>query len=81
MAEELKVQIDKRLMRRAFERAAQSYDQAAVLQREVSQRMLERLDLIKLTPALILDAGAGHRPRSPAHGPRDTRADRGGRRL
>ncbi|MHB1232795.1 MAG: malonyl-ACP O-methyltransferase BioC [Burkholderiales bacterium] len=59
MAEELKVQIDKRLMRRAFERAAQSYDQAAVLQREVNQRMLERLDLMKLTPALILDAGAG----------------------
>jgi malonyl-CoA O-methyltransferase len=59
MAEELSVYIDKRLMRRAFERAAQSYDQAAVLQREVSQRMLERLDLVKLTPALILDAGSG----------------------
>ena len=59
MAEELSVHIDKRLMRRAFERAAQSYDQAAVLQREVSQRMLDRLDLVKLTPALILDAGSG----------------------
>jgi len=55
----MKVQIDKCLMRRAFERAAQSYDQAAVLQREVNQRMLERLDLMKLAPALILDAGAG----------------------
>ena len=59
MAEELSVHIDKRLMRRAFERAAQSYDQAAVLQREVSQRMLERLDLVKLNPTLILDVGCG----------------------
>jgi len=59
MAEELSMHIDKRLMRRAFERAAQSYDQAAVLQREVSQRMLERLDLVKLNPTLILDVGSG----------------------
>ena len=63
MAEELSVHvatktIDKRLMRRAFERAAQSYDQAAVLQREVSQRMLECLDLVKLIPRVILDAGS-----------------------
>lgn len=59
MAEELSMRIDKHLMRRAFDRAAHSYDQAAVLQREVSSRMLERLDLVKLAPALILDAGAG----------------------
>lgn len=59
MAEDLPVQIDKRLMRRAFEHAAHSYDQAAVLQREVSQRMLERLDWIKLDPDWVLDAGAG----------------------
>jgi malonyl-CoA O-methyltransferase len=59
MAEELSVHIDKRLMRRAFERAAQSYDSAAVLQREVSQRMLERLDLVKLNPTRILDVGCG----------------------
>ena len=59
MAEDLPVQIDKRLMRRAFEHAAHSYDQAAVLQREVNQRMLERLDWIKLDPQCVLDAGAG----------------------
>lgn len=56
---EIKVQVDKRLVRRAFERAAASYDQAAVLQREVADRMLERLDYIKLDPTRILDAGAG----------------------
>lgn len=59
MAEDLRVQIDKRLMRRAFEHAAHSYDQAAVLQREVNQRMLERLDWVKLDPHWVLDAGAG----------------------
>lgn len=52
-------QIDKRQMRRAFSRAAAGYDAAAVLQREVCARMLERLDYIKLQPARILDAGSG----------------------
>jgi malonyl-CoA O-methyltransferase len=52
-------EIDKRAVRRAFSRAAQHYDAAAVLQREVCGRMLERLDCIKLQPARILDAGCG----------------------
>ena len=51
--------IDKLQVRRAFSRAARDYDAAAVLQREVCQRMLERLDYIKLQPARILDAGSG----------------------
>jgi malonyl-CoA O-methyltransferase len=51
--------IDKRRMRRAFNRAAAGYDAAAVLQREVCVRMLERLAYIKLQPARILDAGSG----------------------
>lgn len=51
--------LDKTLLRRAFERAAQSYDEAALLQREVGARMLERLDLLRLAPQLILDIGAG----------------------
>lgn len=50
---------DKRLMRRAFARAALRYDAAAVLQREIGQRLLERLDYIRLQPARILDVGAG----------------------
>ncbi len=52
-------QFDKRLLRRSFERAAQTYDAAAVLQHEVCRRMDERLDLIKHRPAVILDAGSG----------------------
>jgi malonyl-CoA O-methyltransferase len=59
MNEEVRVQVDKRLVRKAFERAAKSYDAAAVLQREVADRMLERLDYMKLDPMRVLDAGAG----------------------
>ena len=51
--------IDKKQMRRAFDRAAAGYDSAAVLQREVCSRMLERLEYIKLQPERILDAGSG----------------------
>ena len=51
--------LDKLMVRRSFERAAASYDAAAVLQNEVCRRMLARLDYIKLAPATILDAGSG----------------------
>ncbi|MFZ5555165.1 MAG: malonyl-ACP O-methyltransferase BioC [Pseudomonadota bacterium] len=52
-------QVDKRQVRLAFDRAAGSYDRAAVLQREVADRMLERLEYIRLAPGTILDAGCG----------------------
>ena len=51
--------IDKRALRRAFSRAALQYDAAAVMQREVCRRMLERLDYIKQKPATVLDVGSG----------------------
>jgi malonyl-CoA O-methyltransferase len=51
--------IDKIQVRRAFNHAAAGYDAAAVLQREVCARMLERLQYIKLQPERILDAGSG----------------------
>jgi len=51
--------ISKRKVRRAFDRAADSYDAAAVLQQEVCSRLLEKLEYIKLSPRLILDAGVG----------------------
>jgi malonyl-CoA O-methyltransferase len=51
--------LDKRRLRHAFERAAAGYDRAAVLQREVCDRMLSRLNYIKYTPNTILDAGSG----------------------
>jgi len=51
--------VDKRQLRRSFERAAESYDAAAVLQNEICRRMLERLDYIKLEPEWVVDAGSG----------------------
>jgi malonyl-CoA O-methyltransferase len=51
--------IDKARVRHSFNRAASGYDAAAVLQSEVRQRLLSRLDLVKLAPRRILDAGAG----------------------
>jgi len=51
--------LNKQLVRSAFDQAATRYNSAAVLQREVGQRILERLDLIRVKPQRILDAGAG----------------------
>lgn len=47
-------------IRRAFSRAAHSYDTNAVLQHEVEQRLLESLDYLgDRIPRVILDVGAG----------------------
>ena len=51
--------VDKSAVRRSFDRAAVSYDAAAVLQAEIASRMLERLSYIRLDPSVILDAGCG----------------------
>ena len=50
---------DPRAVRRAFGRAAATYDTAAALQREVGGRLAERLDVVKLVPRTVLDAGCG----------------------
>ncbi len=52
-------ELDPRAVRRAFGRAAATYDEAAVLQREVGARLAGRLDVVKLAPGTILDAGCG----------------------
>ena len=49
---------DTRQVRRAFSRAAGSYDQAAALQHEVESRLLESLDYFERRPAEALAAGA-----------------------
>jgi len=51
--------IDKSQARASFEKAADSYDGAAVLQRQTAEEMLERLELVKLQPEVILDIGCG----------------------
>ena len=51
--------LDKQAMRQSFDRAASSYDQHAVLQREVESRLLERIEFQRLEPCMILDLGSG----------------------
>jgi len=50
---------DTRQVRRAFARAAASYEAHAVLQHEVERRLLERLDYLDTAPARVLDLGSG----------------------
>lgn len=56
---ETPVRPDKRWVRASFQRSASRYDEVALLQREVGSRLLERLELFRLAPKTILDAGAG----------------------
>jgi malonyl-CoA O-methyltransferase len=51
--------VDPAAVKRAFGRAAATYDAAAVLQREVGQRLVARLDVVRLEPQRILDVGCG----------------------
>jgi len=50
---------DRAAVRRSFDRAASTYDAAAALQREIADRLLERLDYIRLEPKCVLDLGSG----------------------
>ena len=46
-------------LRRRFDRAAAGYDQFAGVQREITLRLLERLDLVQVDPGCVVDLGAG----------------------
>jgi len=51
--------INQHRVKRAFHRSATSYDEAAVLQREVADRLVQHLAFTKLEPSRILDVGCG----------------------
>ncbi len=51
--------LDRAHIRRAFGRAAASYEAHALLQAEVGLRLRERLDDIELKPTRVLDVGCG----------------------
>ena len=51
--------LDRRAVRAAFDRASATYDAAAVLQGRVRDELLSRLDLIRVTPSVVIDAGCG----------------------
>ncbi|PKO81232.1 MAG: malonyl-[acyl-carrier protein] O-methyltransferase BioC [Betaproteobacteria bacterium HGW-Betaproteobacteria-13] len=59
MAQDSNFQLDRRLLKRRFDRAATRYDSTDVLAREIARRMDERLDYIKITPKRIIDLGCG----------------------
>lgn len=51
--------LESREVRRSFNRAAKTYDAAAVLHAEVRENLLQRLQLVTLVPDVVLDSGAG----------------------
>jgi len=51
--------VDAGAARRRFDRAAKTYAGGARLEQEVADRMLERLDYMRLAPRRILDAASG----------------------
>lgn len=52
-------QFDKRTVKQSFNRAARDYNRAAILQTEVLNRLLERLQYIRYCPKVIVDIGCG----------------------
>jgi len=50
---------EKKRIKQHFDAKAQHYESSAVLQRTVCNEMLQRLDLTRIEPARILDAGCG----------------------
>ena len=53
------LQLDKRRLRHSFAQAVETYDAVAVLQREIADRLLMRLEVVRLQPRIILDIGCG----------------------
>jgi len=51
--------MSKQAIANAFDRAAPHYDEAALLQQEVGNRLTEQLSLFKIEPTRILDLGCG----------------------
>lgn len=49
--------IDKKAMKRSFEKAAQTYDSANFLHKEIADRLLSRMDYVKIRPEKIIDLG------------------------
>jgi len=51
--------LDKGSVKKSFNRAAKSYNRVAILQEEVMQRLLQRLQYIRHEPQSLLDIGCG----------------------
>ncbi len=51
--------LNKELISKDFSNAADTYDAAAIVQQEICNRAVERLQMLKLEPETILDIGSG----------------------
>lgn len=51
--------LDPRAVRRSFDAASATFDAAAAVHSEIRARLLERLDVVRLDPAVVVDLGAG----------------------
>lgn len=51
--------LDKIQVRRSFQHSAAVYDQAAVVQRRMADELIDRLRLVKIAPAYVIDVGCG----------------------
>lgn len=59
MQENKRLSNHKRAVARHFSGSAASYNEAAFLEKEIGNRLLDRLDFIKQEPISILDLGGG----------------------
>jgi malonyl-CoA O-methyltransferase len=58
--------LDSVRVRSQFDAAASTYSEAAVVQREAGNRLLERFDVMRLAPSIVLDVGCGAAIHTPA---------------
>jgi malonyl-CoA O-methyltransferase len=58
--------LDPRAVRRSFDAASDSFDKAAGIHAEIRDRLLERLDVVRIKPQVVIDLGAatGHASRA-----------------
>ena len=59
MLDDAKIAVDKKRVRQSFDRAVETYDEHAALQRLVVDQLIESLEIIRIAPQTILDVGAG----------------------
>jgi len=57
--QESEFDINKQWISKSFSNAADTYNSVAFLQKEVANRLIERLDLVTMQPDSILDVGSG----------------------
>lgn len=51
--------LDARRVRRAFDRASRTFETNSAVHADIRDRLIERLDIVRIKPACVLDLGAG----------------------